>query len=120
MGVATGDATSDGQLIISNSMWSSSDGGGAFWWSNYIAIRWNVVLDVTPTTGNRFMMACAPGYIWSDHDFYQNEAGIVFIETTLPQGLWKERGLPLAVRARTAIQYSNNIDDVIYYLKHQY
>jgi outer membrane protein assembly factor BamB len=117
--IATGDATSDGQLIISNSMWSSSNGSGAFWWSNYIAIRWNVVLDVTPTTGNRFMMACAPGYIWSDHDFYQNEAGIVFIETTLPQGLWKERGLPLAVRARTAIQYSNNIDDVIYYLKHQ-
>jgi outer membrane protein assembly factor BamB len=116
--IATGNATSDDQIIISNSMWSSSNGSGAFWWSNYIAIRWNVVLDVTPTTGNRFMMACAPGYIWSDHDFYQNDAGIVFIETTSPQGLWKERGLPLAVRARTAIQYSENIDDVIYYLRY--
>ena len=117
--IATGNATTDGQIIISNSMWSSSDGSGAFWWSNYIAIRWNVVLDVAPTQGNRFMMTCAPGYIWSDHDFYQNDAGLVFIETTLPQGLWSERGLPLAVRARTAVQYAENIDDVIYYLKHK-
>ena len=117
--IATGNATTDGQIIISNSMWSSSDGSGAFWWSNYIAIRWNVVLDVAPTQGNRFMMTCAPGYIWSNHDFYQNDAGLVFIETTLPQGLWSERGLPLAVRARTAVQYAENIDDVIYYLKHK-
>ncbi len=117
--IATGNATTDGQIIISNSMWSSSDGSGAFWWSNYIAIRWNVVLDVAPTQGNRFMMTCAPGYIWSDHDFYQNDAGLVFIETTLPQGLWSERGLPLAVRARTAVQYAESIDDVIYYLKHK-
>jgi hypothetical protein len=65
------------------------------------------------------MMTCAPGYIWSDHDFYQNDAGLVFIETTLPQGLWSERGLPLAVRARTAVQYAESIDDVIYYLKHK-
>jgi len=117
--IATGNATTDGQIIISNSMWSSSDGSGAFWWSNYIAIRWNVVLDVTPTQGNRFMMTCAPGYIWSNHDFYQNDAGIVFIETTLPQGIWSEHGLPLAVRARTAVQYAESIDDVIYYLKHE-
>jgi len=117
--IATGNATTDGQIIISNSMWSSSDGSGAFWWSHYIAIRWNVVLDVAPTQGNRFMMTCAPGYIWSDHDFYQSDAGLVFIETTLPQGLWSERGLPLAVRARTAVQYAESIDDVIYYLKHK-
>jgi len=117
--IATGNATTDGQIIISNSMWSNRDGSGMFWWSNYIAIRWNVVLDVTPKQGNRFLMTCAPGYIWSDHDFYQNEAGIVFIETTLPQGIWAERGLPLAVRARTAVQYAESIDDVIYYLRNK-
>jgi outer membrane protein assembly factor BamB len=115
--IATGNATKDGQLIISNSMWSSIDGAGMWWWSYYIALRWNIILDVIPTSGNRFQMSCAPGYIWSDHDFYQNNAGIVFIETTLPQGIWKEKGLPLAVRARKAVQYANSIDDVITYLQ---
>ncbi|MDG6228642.1 MAG: PQQ-binding-like beta-propeller repeat protein [Candidatus Thermoplasmatota archaeon] len=115
--IATGDATTDGQLIISNSMWSSIDGAGMWWWSYYIAIRWNILLDVIPTEGYRFQMSCAPGYIWSDHDFYQNNAGMVFIETTLPQGIWTEEGLPLAIRARKAVQYADSIDDVIHFLR---
>ena len=115
--IATGDATKDNELIIANSMWSSIDGAGMWWWSYYIAIRWNIILDVIPTEGNRFQMSCAPGYIWSDHDFYQNENGIVFLETTVPQGAWKEKGIPLAVRARKAVQYANSIDDVIQFLK---
>ena len=117
--IATGDATEHNELIIANSMWSSVDGAGMWWWSYYIAIRWNIILDVIPSEGNRFQMSCAPGYIWSDHDFYQNEEGIVFLETTNPQGIWTEKGLPLAVRARKAVQYANSIDDVIYYLKTQ-
>jgi len=115
--IATGDATTDGQVIISNSMWSSIDGAGMWWWSYYIAIRWNILLDVIPTQGHRFQMSCAPGYIWSDHDFYQNNAGMVFIETTLPQGIWTEDGLPLAIRARKAVQYAENIDEVIHFLR---
>jgi len=111
--IATGNATTNGELIIANSMWSSIDGAGMWWWSYYIAIRWNILLDVIPTDGYRFQMSCAPGYIWSDHDFYQNNAGIVFIETTLPQGIWTEDGLPLAIRARRAVQYADSIDDVI-------
>lgn len=117
--IATGDATKEGQMIISNSMWSSGTGAGMWWWTYYIAIRWNIILDINPTSGHRVIMPCAPGYIWSDHDFYQNDAGIVFIETTLPQGLWSKKGLPLTIRARSAVQYSNSIDDVIYYLKTQ-
>lgn len=114
--IATGDATTDGQLILSNSMWSTS-AGSTWWWAHYISIRWNIILDVMPTSGNRFQMSCAPGYIWSDHDFYQNDAGICFIETTVHQGIWTEQGLPLAVRARKAVQYANTIDEVIYYLR---
>jgi len=117
--IATGDATRNNEIIISNSMWSSGDGTGLWWWSYYIAIRWNIILDVIPTNGHRFQMVCAPGYIWSNHDFYQNDAGIMFIETTLPQGLWSEKGLPLAIRAREAVQYSNSIDDVIDYLRYR-
>ncbi|HDM66874.1 MAG TPA: hypothetical protein ENG62_00610, partial [Thermoplasmatales archaeon] len=115
--IATGDATENNEIIISNSMWSSSDGTGLWWWSYYIALRWNIILDVIPSSGYRFQMVCGPGYIWSNHDFYQNNAGIMFIETTLPQGLWSEKGLPLAVRARRAVQYASSIDDVIHYLR---
>lgn len=115
--IATGNATKHDELIIANSMWASVDGAGMWWWSYYIAIRWNIILDVIPSNGHRFQMSCAPGYIWSDHDFYQNEEGITFIETTLPQGIWSRSGLPLAVRARTAVQYSESIDDVMRILK---
>jgi len=117
--IATGDATTKGQIVISNSMWSTGDGIGMWWWSYYITFRWNLVLDINPTTGNRVIMTAAPGYIWSDHDFYQNDNGIVFLETTNPQGLWDNKGLPLAIRARLAAQYSNNIDDVMNYLKYR-
>jgi hypothetical protein len=116
--IATGDSTTDGQIVMSNSMWSTGDGIGAWWWSYYITFRWNIVLDVNPSKGNRFQMATAPGYIWSDHDFYQNQEGILFLETTNQQGLWDNVGRPLAVRARLATQYSENIDDVMYYLKY--
>ncbi|MBN2603770.1 MAG: PQQ-like beta-propeller repeat protein [Candidatus Thermoplasmatota archaeon] len=116
--IATGDATTNGQIVMSNSMWSTGNGVGAWWWSYYITFRWNIVLDVNPSTGHRFQMATAPGYIWSDHDYYQNQEGILFLETTNQQGIWDNIGRPLAVRARLAVQYSENIDDVMYYLKY--
>ncbi|RLF27928.1 MAG: hypothetical protein DRN01_01130 [Thermoplasmata archaeon] len=111
--VATGNATTHGQMVISDSVWF-----GNWWFSYYIAQRWNVILDVVPDNGNRFIIGTSPGYIWSDEDFYQNEKGIAFIETTCPQGVWRDKGLPLAVRARNAAQYGDSVDDVIYYLTH--
>ena len=117
--IATGNATTHGQIVISNSMWSSSTGGGLWWWTYYITVRWNIILDILPSNGYRIIMASAPGFIWSNHDFYQNNAGVVLLETTLPQGPWSTRGLPLAVRARMSIQYSDSIDDVVYYLRYR-
>ena len=114
--VATGDATTHGQMIISDAVWC---GPGSWWWTYYISLRWNIIFDVIPTTGYRFQMASAPGYIWSDHDFYQNQDGIAFIETTVPQGLFDFKGLPLSVRARTAVQYASSIDDVIASLRYR-
>ena len=113
---ATGDATTDGQLVFTNSMWST-DLAYMWWWSYYITFRWNLILDINPSEGNRVIMASAPSYIWSDHDYYQNDAGIVLLETTCPQGLWDNKGLPLAIRARRAMQYGNNIEDVMKILK---
>jgi len=105
--IATGDATSNGEIVVSHSSI----------FSRYIAERCNIILDVQPSKGNRFLMTCPPGSLWSQEDWYQNEKGITITETELfPQGFWKKRGTPKGVRSRTAIQYSDTIDDVIKYL----
>ncbi len=105
--IATGDATVDGRIVMSHS---------TIFPPNYILQRANIILDVEPSKGHRFVMTCFPGYIWSSEDYYQNEQGILLMETTLwPwEGPWKVKGTkPVGVRARRAIQYSNSIDDVI-------
>ncbi len=114
--IATGDATTDGQIVFSH---STICGGGNWWWTYYISLRWNVILDVQPTKGNRVIMPSSPGLIWSDEDYYQNDNGIVLLETTNDQGLFDNKGLPLSVRARSAMQYGNSIDDVIYHLRYR-
>ncbi len=109
--IATGDATTNGQIVATDSVWC-----GGWWYTYYIAQRWNIILDIVPSQGNRIIIGTSPGYIWSDEDYWQNDKGIILIETTCPQGLWKN-GLPLAVRTRTALQYGENIDDVIEYMR---
>lgn len=109
--MATGDATTNGQVVAADGVRC-----GNWWYSYYIAQRWNVILDIQPDRGNRVIMATSPGYIWSDENYYQNSEGIILIDTTCPQGLWKKKGFPLAIRSRKAAQYSNSIDDAIHYL----
>ncbi len=111
--IATGNATTNGQLVFTH---STICGGGMWWWTYFISLRWNVLLDIQPTNGNRVIMSTSPGLIWSDEDYYQNDNGIVLLETTLPQGLYDNKGLPLSVRARNALQYGNSIDDVLHHL----
>jgi len=101
--IATGDATTDGGIVV----------GHSTLFSPYIAERCNLILDVQPSDGHRFIMTTFPGAIWSNEDFYQNDCGIALTETALPQGPWKRRGVTIGVRARNAIQYSDSIDDVI-------
>ena len=103
--IAAGDATKDGGIVVAHSTI----------FSNYIAERCNFIVDIQPTEGYRFIMAGPPGSIWSQEDWYQNEKGIVLTETEIPsQGPYKLKGtLPKGVRSRTAIQYSDSIDEVI-------
>ena len=107
--IATGDATSNGGIVVAHETV----------FSPYIAQRCNFIVDVQPSNGNRFLMTCPPGSLWSQEDWYQNDKGIIITETELtPQGPWKIRGnAPKGVRSRTAIQYSDSIDEVIENLK---
>ena len=110
--MATGDATADSRLVAAQSTFGG--GGKDSWWHNYIAERFNVILDIKPDKGYRLLLATSPGMIWSDEDFYQNSAGMILMETTLdPLATWSRRGDPLVVRVRKAIQYSDSVDEIV-------
>lgn len=103
---ATGKATRDGRMVIAHiTMWPLT-----------LAEQTNIMLDVQPKTGHRVLMQSFPGGIQSGTDWYQNDAGVVLTETTIRQSPFNITGLPVAFRARKAIQYGDNIDKVVEYL----
>lgn len=106
--IATGDATTNGQIVVSHGIRC-----GGWWYSYYVAQRWNVVTDVVPSEGYRFQMSSAPGYIWSDHNYYQNEKGLVVLDTTCAQGPWTNRGYPMSIRMRMTAQYTSSVDEAL-------
>jgi len=100
---ATGPATKDGKMVI----------GHVTWWPITLAEQTNVMLDIKPAAGHRMLIQSYPGGIESGTDWYQNDAGVVLTETTIDQTPFDIHGTPVAFRARMAIQYSANIDDVV-------
>jgi hypothetical protein len=100
--VATGSYTRNGKVVIGHNNWT-----------DYLtAARWNIVFDVAPAKGHRFIMDGMPGLIHSGDDFGINDAGIVITETTISQFHgFDPNGIPEFVRARKAMQYSSSIDD---------
>jgi Phospholipase B len=100
---ATGPATRDGKMVI----------GHVTWWPLTLAEQTNVWLDIKPEKGHRMLIQGYPGAIESGTDWYQNDAGMVLTETTIRQTRFNPQGTPVAFRARQAIQYANNIDDMV-------
>jgi len=100
---ATGPATRDGKMVI----------GHVTWWPLTLAEQTNVMLDIKPASGHRVIMQSYPGGIESGTDWYQNDAGVVLTETTIEQTPFNIQGTPVAFRARSAIQYGGNIDEVV-------
>ncbi|MBM7116472.1 C45 family peptidase [Archangium primigenium] len=100
--VATKSATKDGRLIM----------GQIFMWNGYTGVHWDVMLDVKPTRGHRFVMQTFPGGIHSGADWYLNDAGVVMGETTVGQTPFDPDGTPQSNRIRKAAQYAGSIDDV--------
>ena len=106
---ATGPATRDGKMVI----------GHVTWWPLTLAEQTNVMLDIKPASGHQVLLQSYPGGIESGTDWYQNDAGVVLTETTIDQTPFNSAGTPVAFRARMAIQYSDNIDDVVRILSKQ-
>lgn len=90
--------------------------GHVTWWPLTLAEQTNVLLDIKPAAGHRMLIQSYPGGIESGTDWYQNDAGIVLTETTIRQTPFNRQGTPVAFRARHAIQYSDNIDQVVEHL----
>ncbi len=103
---ATGKATRDGHMVIAHTTF----------WPITLAEQTNVMLDIQPKTGHRVLMQSYPGGIESGTDWYQNDAGMVLTETTIGQTPFNRDGTPVAYRARKAIQYGGNVDEVVRYL----
>jgi len=90
--------------------------GHITWWPLTLAEQTNVMLDIKPAAGHRMLIQSYPGGIESGTDWYQNDAGVVLTETTINQTPFSAQGTPIAFRARMAIQYGGNIDEVVKYL----
>jgi len=100
--VATGSYTKDGLPVMGHNAWTGYTNG----------VYWNIIFDIHPAKGHRFLMDGYPGLIHSGDDFGVNASGIYITETTISQfSGFDPEGIPEFVRARKAMQYSSSIDD---------
>jgi hypothetical protein len=99
--VATKGATRSGRFIFSQ----------IFMWGGYTGTEWNVMLDVAPEKGHRFVMQTFAGGIHSGTDWYLNASGLVMGETTVGQTPYNPDGIPQSNRIRKAAQYASGIDE---------
>jgi len=100
--IATGDATTDGKIIMAHNSWISYS----------IGRFCNIILDIVPDNGHRILMQSWGPLIYSGTDFFITGAGLIGTETTIGgfRG-FNEKGTPVFERARKAMQYANNIDE---------
>jgi hypothetical protein len=104
--IVVGSYTKDGKIVCGHNSFDNFISGQNF----------NIILDVNPTKGNRFLMQCAAGYISSQTDYYVTSTGLIITETTI--GGFNKFVLkdPICCRIRQAVQYSNTLDDVTKHL----
>jgi hypothetical protein len=101
--IANGDYTEDGKIVIAhNSFVQYADGQ-----------FYDVILDLNPSKGHRFIMQTAPCCIWSGTDVFITKKGIMGTETTIGGFLPYENKDPISCRIRQAMQYGNNLDDYV-------
>lgn len=99
--IATGSATSDGQIVLGHQSFTE------FWNGQFM----NVILDITPSQGQRMVMQSSPGWIASMTDFWVTGAGLMVAETTIVgYAGYDITKVPEYIRARKACQYATDID----------
>jgi hypothetical protein len=98
--IATGSATKDGKIVIGHETFDDF----------YAGEFENIILDITPSKGERMIFQTTPGLIQSNTDFWITGAGLVIVETTLAnQYAYVDGKTPEFVRVRIASQYAKTI-----------
>lgn len=99
--MAVGDWTADGKIVCAhNSFTDYIDGQFS-----------NVILDLNPEKGHRFIMQTSACWIWSGTDFFVTAKGIIGTETTIGGFFPYEKKFPIGYRIREAMQYGNTLDE---------
>ena len=99
--MAVGDWTADGKIVCAHNSFVDYVDGQFF----------NIILDLNPEKGHRFIMQTAPCWIWSGTDFFVTAKGIIGTETTIGGFIPYEKRYPVGYRIRQAMQYGNTLDD---------
>ena len=99
--MAVGDWTEDGKIVCAHNSFT-----------DYIDGQYsNIVLDLNPEKGHRFIMQTSPCWIWSGTDFFVTAKGIIGTETTIGGFIPYEKRYPIGYRMRQAMQYGNSLDE---------
>ena len=107
--IAVGDWTEDGKIVCAhNSFCDYIDGQFS-----------NIILDLNPSEGHRFIMQTSPCWIWSGTDFFVTARGIIGTETTIGGFIPYEKKFPIGYRIRKAMQYGNSLDEYCEILLHE-
>ena len=100
--IATGDATTDGSIVMAHNSWYG-----------FADLQFcNVIVDIVPEKGNRILMQTWGPCIYSATDFFITSSGLIGTETTI--GGFKgfnAKGTPVFERARKAMQYARDINE---------
>ena len=103
------DWTADGKIVCAHNSFTDYIDG------QYL----NLVLDLNPEDGCRFIMQTSPCSIWSGSDFFVTAYGIIGTETTIGGFIPYEKRWPIGYRIRKAMQYGKTLDDYCEILKHE-
>jgi len=99
--IAVGDWTLNGDIVVAHNSFT-----------DFIDGQWaNVILDLKPDKGHRFIMQTSPCWIWSGTDFFVTSKGIIGTETTIGGFIPYEKRFPIGYRIRKAMQYGNTLDE---------
>ena len=84
-------------------------------WDAFVNVQpFNMILDITPSSGQRIFMQAGPGCIDSFTDFFITDAGMMGTETTMAGfDAYNPDAAPEFFRARKAMQYADNLDRFI-------
>ena len=107
--MAVGDWTEDGKIVCAHNSFA-----------DYIDGQFtNIILDLNPEKGHRFIMQTSPCWIWSGSDFFVTAKGIIGTETTIGGFIPYEKKFPIGYRIRQAMQYGNSLDEYCEILLHE-